>query len=70
MKNLMVEQRREITRAIIGSGEYRLRKGYEHLSIEPSKWFKITTQHRQRKDDWLMKAAVKDELDQSILWMF
>ena len=32
MKGLMEEQRREIERAVVGTGEYRLRKEYHNLS--------------------------------------
>ena len=39
MKRLMEGQRQEIERAIIGSGEYRLRNEYRNLAVESSKWF-------------------------------
>ena len=64
MKSLMTEQKREIERAIVGSGEYRLRKEYQNLSVESSRWFKMSTQQRQRKIDRFMKAAVQDDFDQ------
>lgn len=58
MKRLMEGQRQEIERAIIGSGEYRLRNEYRNLAVESSKWFKMTTEQRQRKIDRFRKAAV------------
>ena len=65
MKGLMEEQRREIERAVIGSGEYRLRKEYHHLTVEPSKWFKMTTEQRRRKLDQFMKADLRIHLSPS-----
>ena len=59
MKRLMEGQKQEIERAIIGSGEYRLRKEYHNLAVESSKWFKMTTEQRQRKIDRFMKATIQ-----------
>ena len=36
MRGLMEEQRREIERAVISAGEYRLREEYRKLAVEPS----------------------------------
>jgi hypothetical protein len=58
MRSLMEGQRQEIERAIIGSGEYRLRNEYRNLAVESSKWFKMTMEQRHRKMDRFRKAAV------------
>jgi hypothetical protein len=58
MRSLMEGQRQEIERAIIGSGEYKLRNEYRNRAVESSKWFKMTTEQRQRKIDRFRKAAV------------
>ena len=49
MKNLMQEQRKEIERAVIGAGEYRLRDQYKCLAVDASKWYKMTADQRRRK---------------------
>lgn len=59
MKRLMEGQRREVERAIIGSGEYRLKKEYSNLAVESSKWFRMTTEQCQRKIDKFMKAPAQ-----------
>ena len=56
MRSVMEEQQWEIERAVVNIGEYRLRKEYRHLSVESSKWFKLTSDQRKRKIDRLMKA--------------
>ena len=60
MQGLMEEQRLEIERAVISAGEYRICKEYGHLAVEPSKWFKMTTEQRKRKVDKFMKASVQE----------
>ena len=59
MKGLMEEQRLEIERAVVGTGEYRLRKEYHYLTVESSVWFKMTTEQRKRKIDKFMKAPLQ-----------
>ena len=54
----MEEQQQEIERAVVNIGEYRLRKEYRHLSVESSKWFKLTTDQRKSKMDMLMEAPL------------
>lgn len=54
-------QQRNIERAVIGEGPYRLRKEYsEDLEVEPDEWFhKMSPAQRQRHIDKLMTADVK-----------
>ena len=60
MSDLMGEQKNDIERAIINSGEYRIKKEHSHLAVEPSRWFKMNREQRQRKIDRFMKAVIKD----------
>ena len=46
VKELINEQEKEIERAIIDRGKYRLRSQYRYLQIEESKWFTMTAQQR------------------------
>ena len=50
---------------MIGSGEYRLRKKYHDLTVQLSKWFKMTTEQRKRKLDQFMKADIRIHLNPS-----
>ena len=49
MKRLLLEQQREIERAVAGLGEYKLVADFEHLSVTPQKWFKMNEAQRRRK---------------------
>lgn len=57
----MEEQRLEIKRAIIGTGEYQIKSKYNNLAIEHSKWFKMSNDQRQRKISRFMKATVEND---------
>lgn len=57
MKLLMEEQKREIERAVIGAGEYRLREEYKNLAVNPSKWYRMSSEQRRRKIEKFMRAA-------------
>lgn len=59
MRALLKEQRNEIERALICTGEYRLRDEYKYLEVEHSTWFKMTVDQRQRKISRFMKATVE-----------
>ena len=60
INDLIVEQKNEVERAIISTGEYRIRKEYSHLAVESSRWFKMNREQRQRKIDRFMKTVVTD----------
>lgn len=60
MKALMHEQRLEIERAVISTGEYRLRDQYQNLAVDSSRWYKMTADQRRRKIERFMRAAVQD----------
>ena len=47
MRGLLEEQRHEVERALISTGEYRLRDEYRYLQVESSSWFKMTRDQRQ-----------------------
>ena len=63
MKGLFEEQKNEIERSLIGTGEYRLKQEYSHLAVDPSTWFKMNSDQRQRKICRFMKAAVEASSD-------
>ena len=45
-------------RALISTGQYRLKDDHNYLEIESFLWFKMTHDQRQRKISRFMKAAV------------
>ena len=59
IRGLLEEQRHEVERALISTGEYRLRDEYRYLQVESSSWFKISLDQRQRKISRFMKAPVE-----------
>lgn len=58
MKEAVLQQQREIEKAIIGYGEYRLRPQYLSLTVSIEKWFRMSTEQRQRCINKLNTATV------------
>ena len=58
MKRLLLEQRREVERAVAGLGEYKLVANFEHLSVTPQKWFKMNEAQRRRKVQQFFRASM------------
>jgi len=62
MKELVLEQRDEVIRALSGRGNYQLCRGYEHLQVSPQEWAKITPDQRKRHikkfDDAYMRNQI------------
>ena len=48
IKQVIDEQQREVERAIIGRGKYKLRAQYSTLEVQEAKWFAMTVQQRQK----------------------
>lgn len=57
----MDEQKNEIKRAIISTGEFRIRKEYSNLTVAPSKWFRMNKEQRQRKIIWIHESCNQRE---------
>ena len=49
MRGLLEEQRQKVERALISTGEYRLRDINKYLEVESSLWFKMTHDHATPK---------------------
>lgn len=58
MKEAVLLQQREIEKAIIGYGEYRLRPQYSSLTVSVEKWFCMSTEQRQHCINKLNTATV------------
>ena len=61
MKSVLEQQKSEIERAVVNTGEYRLRVEYRHLSVESSKWFTLSREQRKRKIDRFMKSPLAED---------
>ena len=60
MCDLMDEQKKEIECAMIGTGQYRIRKEYNHLAVDASRWFKMNREQCQRRITRFMRALIND----------
>ena len=56
MKDLFQQQRKEIERAVLDQGEYRLRSEYQSYGVQCAKWFTLTADQRSKRLDKFMKA--------------
>lgn len=59
MKELVLEQRDEVIRALSGRGKYQLCKPYEHLQVQPQEWVKMTSDQRKRHIKEFDAAAMR-----------
>ena len=61
MKSVFEQQKSEIKRAVVNTGEYRLRAEYRHLSVESSKWFILSREQRKRKIERFVRAPLAED---------
>ena len=59
MKELLIEQRSEIEKAVASCGEYRVLPQYRNLSCDRHKWFKMTEKQRDAKISHFMKVDIR-----------
>ena len=58
LKELIDEQEKEVERAVIGRGKYRIREEYAHLQVNESQWFGMSKEQRQAHLKKVSHAAV------------
>ena len=56
----MEEQQREVERAIIGRGKYKLRPQYSSLEMPEGRWFGMRIQQKQKHISVVNKTEVVD----------
>ena len=49
MSNLMHEQKQEIERSVINSGEYRVREEYQQYAVDSTRWFQMTSDKKPER---------------------
>lgn len=59
LKELVDEQEREIERAVIKRGKYRLKEVFSYLEVDESDWFKMTKEQRRVHLKKVSQVAVK-----------
>ena len=59
LKELIDEQEREIEKAVIKRGKYRLKEAYSYLEVNESDWFKMTKEQRRAHLKKMLQAAIK-----------
>ena len=62
LKELVDEQEREIERAVIKRGKYRLKPAFSYLEVNESDWFKMTKEQRRVHLKKMSRAAVKSSI--------
>ena len=62
LKELIDEQEREVERAVIRRGKYRLKEEYAFLEVNESDWFKMTQEQRRAHLKKVSQAAVKPKV--------
>ena len=60
VKELVQEQQREVERAVVGRGKYRLREQYRNLEIPESKWFTMNAEQRTKHLSRIHSTAVSE----------
>ena len=48
MKTMMINQRKEVEKAVAGIGEYRLIEPYKHLSVDTRRFFQMSDKQREK----------------------
>jgi len=48
MRETMVDQRKDIEKALASIGEYRLKRDYQNLAIDARKFFQMSEKQRER----------------------
>ena len=58
-QQLCEEQEREVERAVIHRGKYRLRPQYRHLEVSESKWFQMTRAEDTTPEESASSSALR-----------
>ena len=65
MGEMMHNQKQEIERAVLTSGEYRVREEYKHMTVATTKWFQMTIDQRNRRVATFMKSPIHQQATHS-----
>ena len=66
LKELAIEQEREVERAIIGRGKYCFQRQYQHVQVDESRWFTMSKLQREKHIHKVMSMAVSDTNDSGL----
>jgi hypothetical protein len=59
MKTMMINQKKEVEKAVAGIGEYRVIEEYKHLSVDSRKFFQMSDKQREKA----IKAVFTTQLE-------
>ena len=63
VKELVNEQQKELERAVIGRGKYRLKQQYQYLQVTESKWFLMNQDQRKNHLSKLQSVVLKSTFE-------
>ena len=56
-----MDQQEEVSKSIVGMGQYILKEDYHHLAVTPSRWFiALTVEQKENSKIKLQNASVDD----------
>ena len=69
MKRFVLDQQEEVSKTIVGTGQYNLKEEYCHFAITPSRWFTALTVEQKEKAKRKLQIACVDDISCVKKWM-
>lgn len=69
MKRFVMDQQEEVSKTIVGNGQYILKEEYRHLAVTPSRWFTAFTVEQKEKSKRKLQNASVDDISSVNKWM-
>ena len=69
MKRFIMEQQEEVSKSIVGMGQYILKEEYHHLAVTPSRWFTALTVEQKENSKRKLQNASVDDVSHEKRWM-
>ena len=61
MRKFILNQQEEVSKSIVGLGQYRPREEYQHLSIAPSRWFHALSEEQKKNAQKKLEHVTVDD---------
>ena len=69
MKRFVMDQQEEVSKSIVGMGQYILKEDYHHLAVTPSRWFTALTVEQKENSKRKLQNASMDDISPEKRWM-
>lgn len=69
MKRFVMDQQEEVSKSIVGTGQYILKDDYRHLAVTPSRWFTALTVEQKENSKRKLQIASVDDISREKRWM-